>query len=275
MANTVYDAMVLCGVDDVARFNGDTASERIATEMFDDDFRSCVDKTMSEVEDDLKSWSTLTINQGQIRLSPGIKKRLKAFIQWCRDKFRVGEDPAAEAFPVAETPSLIQRMKEHDAYVKKAKTLSDTAKPGSFTEQTKWEDWQPVFANFLRSIPGRNGIPLSYTIRANDNPTVVPNASLLDDYINRAPLNGDAFDADVAEVHTYLVNFISGNQTAEAKILAISEDRNGREDYKLLAKFYEGVGINAIAIKNADKIIENLLYQGENPPQMWWDEFEK
>ena len=98
---------------------------------------------------------------------------------------------------------------------------------------------------------------------------------MLDDYINRIPLDGDAFEVDAAEVHTYLVNFISGNQTAEAKILAISDDRNGREDYKLLAELYEGVGINAIAIKNADKIIENLLYQGENPPQMWWDEFEK
>ena len=275
MAYTVYDAMVLCGIDDAARYHGDTACVRIATEMFDDDFNSCMDKTMTEVDSDLKAWSTLTANQGQIRLSPGTKKKLKAFMQWCRDMIRVGQDPASQAFPVAQTPLLIKRMKEHDAYVKKSSALSDTAKPGSFTEQTKWEDWRPVFNNFLRSIPGRNGIPLSYVVRRDDNPTAIPDVTLLDEYINGADLTNEAFKVDAAEVHTYIVNFIAGNQRAEAKILPISEDRNGREDYKLLSELYEGVGINAIAIKNADKILDNLLYQGENQPQMWWDEFKK
>ena len=88
-------------------------------------------------------------------------------------------------------------------------------------------------------------------------------------------MTNEAFKVDTAEVNTYIVNFIAGNQRAEAKILPISEDRRGREDYKLLSELYEGVGINAIAIKNADKIHDNLLYQGENQPQMWWDEFEK
>ena len=111
MAHTVYDAMVLCGIDDAARYHGDTACVRIVTEMFDDDFNSCMDKTMTEVDSDLKAWSTLTANQGQIRLSPGTKKKLKAFMQWCKDMIRVGQDPAYQAFPVAQTPLLIKRIK--------------------------------------------------------------------------------------------------------------------------------------------------------------------
>lgn len=86
-------------------------------------------------------------------------------------------------------------------------------------DKSKWEEWVPVFLNFLKAIPGRNGIPLKYICRSDDVPTIVPGAEMLDDYINRAPLNGESFEVDAAEVHTYIVNFIAGNNTAEAKIL--------------------------------------------------------
>jgi hypothetical protein len=43
---TVYNAIMLCGVIDPTYFNGTTKAERIATEIFDDDFQSCMDKTV-------------------------------------------------------------------------------------------------------------------------------------------------------------------------------------------------------------------------------------
>ena len=89
-AYTVFDAIVACGVDNATRFNGNTAAERIATDIFDDDFSTCMDKELKELEEDLKSYSTLTANQGQIRLQPGFKKKIRAFIQWSRDKIRMG-----------------------------------------------------------------------------------------------------------------------------------------------------------------------------------------
>ena len=249
---TVLDAIVACGVDNATMFNGNTAAERVATDIFDDDFSTCMDKDLKELDDDLKSYSTLTVAQGQIRLQPGIKKRLRAFIQWSRDRIRVGDDPATMPFPVGDTAALIQRMKDHSAYIKNSSTTSETAKPTTFSSTTKWTDWEPVFHNFLRAMPGRNGVPLAYIIREDDNPHIDNNASMLDNYTTGAPHTGEAFDLDSTCVHTYIMNFIQGNANAEAKILGVIDQRDGRAAYKRLKDNYEGVGINAVAITEAE-----------------------
>ena len=73
------------------------------------------------------------------------------------------------------------------------------------------------------------------------------------------------------------MNFISGNDTAEAKIQGLRKPNDGREAFKRLVKHYaEGVGVHAINIREADEVIKNLFYAGgEKPPHMWWSEFEK
>ena len=43
-AFTVHDAMVACGVNNAAVFDGDTPAERIAADLFGDDFATCMDK---------------------------------------------------------------------------------------------------------------------------------------------------------------------------------------------------------------------------------------
>lgn len=251
------------------------AVERIATDMFDDDFQTCMDKDLKELDDDLRSYSTLTIAQGQIRLQPGIKKRIHAFIQWSCDRTRMGKDPETMAFPVNDAQELIQRTKDHAAYVKNSASISETAKPTAFTETTKWTDWEPVFHNFLRAVPGRNGIPLSYVIREDNNPSFNANASMLQNYITAAPHEGEAFEVDSSNVHTYIMNFIQGNANVEAKILGVLDQRDGRGAYQRLKEHYKGVGINAIAIMEAKLVIQNLTYTGEKKPHMWWEEFEK
>ena len=65
-AFTVLDAIIACGVDNAIQHNGNTAAERIATDIFNDDFQTCMDKDLKELDDDLKSYSTLTVAQGQI-----------------------------------------------------------------------------------------------------------------------------------------------------------------------------------------------------------------
>ena len=108
-AKTTFDAIVACGVDNATRFNGDTAVERIATEIFDNDFMSCIDKDVSELEDDFKTYFGLTVNQGQIRLHSGTKRHIKAFIQWTKDQHRTGLKPPLTEFSIAETANLIRR----------------------------------------------------------------------------------------------------------------------------------------------------------------------
>ena len=157
LANAIFD----CGIMDDVLFDGDTKEIGIATELFDDEFTSCMDKTYVKMDDGLKSYFTLTSEHGQIRLKPGHKNNTKAFIQWTRDPIRLGIDHITVRFTVANAPDFINRYKHHDAYVKKYKTITETSKPENFTDKLKWIKWYPTFINFLRAIPGRNGITLS------------------------------------------------------------------------------------------------------------------
>ena len=79
---TLAIAMFNCSITDAVLFCADTKASRIATEIFDDDFASCMDKMYAELDVDLKSYSTLTAAHDHIRLTPSHKNNIKAFIQW-------------------------------------------------------------------------------------------------------------------------------------------------------------------------------------------------
>ena len=223
MAQTLRDVMISCGIpNDGVLFNGEDKPDRIAAEFFDNDFDSCLLMTFEDIENECKTMSSLTVMQGQVRLTPATKRNLKAFIEWAKYKLIVGENPENKIFPVADAMEYIRRRKAHQSYIEKSKTLGETAKPSKFTDDTKWIDWLPTFVNFLRAIPGVNGVPLSYVIRNNADATLAddPTVDFLENYINRCHLNGQYFDMDNLEVHTYIMHFISGNSVAEAKITA-------------------------------------------------------
>ena len=270
-AFTVIDAINQIGITDRTLFNGATKAQRIATELFDDDFTSCLDKTFSEIDEDLKSWSALTVNNGQIRLTPMQKKNLKAFIQWSKNKLRQGQDPTAEAFTIDQASVLIAQYKTHAAFISKASTLADSAKPDCFTDKMQWKDWKPTFVNYLRHIPGRYGVPLLYIIR--DYTTTIEGDDILTSYIRNAPHEGEAFNTDASKVHTYLVNFIKGNTVAESRLASHGFNNNGLQDMKVLCEQYEGVGINAMELDAAEKDINSLNYNGERRP-ITWEQFE-
>ena len=144
-----------------------------------------------------------------------------------------------------------------------------------YSRTVKWDSWFPTFLNFLEVIPGRNGVPLSCICREYDEAMPHnPNIDFLDNYIIQAPLYCNAFKMDASEVHTYLVNFMSGNETAEVKMLSHASLTNGRLDFGALQEHYEGVGVNAINVIKTEETIKNLFYVGKKKPAMWLDEFE-
>ncbi len=189
---------------------------------------------------------------------------------------RLGRDPALTPFPVAHVADLIRRYKTHEKYLSDSTTLSEAAKPEKFKESTKQEDWKSTYLNYLRSIPGRDGVPLKYICRAKDEADMIAvSDNFLDDYIAAAPLSGNAYAINTVQVHTFLLNFVTGNDTAEAKIQGLRRANDGREAFKRLTEHYEGVDIPAIDIQEANKVLKTLFYGGEKPPHMWWSEFEK
>ena len=77
-AYTVREAMAECGVDDTDLFEEKTQAERLVADLFSDDFHTCIDKTHAGLDSDFKTYSDLTQAQGQIRVTPGIKKKNKS-----------------------------------------------------------------------------------------------------------------------------------------------------------------------------------------------------
>ena len=272
--NTVRMAMTICGFDDALVVAGSTAAERIATELFSNDFATCMDKSYKDIDDDLDTFFHIAQNQGHVRALPGVVRNLKAFVQFARDEIRMGRNPATTPFPVALTPQLLRREKTHSLFVKRSESIPEAAKPAKLSTTTRWEDWEPTLINYLRMMPGRDGVPLNYVCRALDAPDPTPHPDFLDDYVAMAPLAGDAFTIDAMQVHTIIIGLIAGNDTAEAKVLVHAEEHNGRLDYIALRNHYAGIGIMALNVTKAERIIESIFYTGEKPPTMYWDKFE-
>jgi hypothetical protein len=133
----------------------------------------------------------------------------------------------------------------------------------------KWTNWEPSFRNYLGTIPGCDGPPLSYVIRTNDQPDPTPHANFLDDYVVMAPVHGDAFSKDAATVHTLIVKLIAGNELAYTAVI------DGNLHFQALRDHFKGVGVLANDVTQAEKTLSDLFYMGENPPHMWWSEFQK
>ena len=68
-----------------------------------------------------------------IVLNPLTKKRLQAMVEWANGLYRIGQDPTAQPFPVAQANAIIKKGKEVKKYKDKAKTITDAAKPATFT----------------------------------------------------------------------------------------------------------------------------------------------
>ena len=114
---TIVDAMIACGVDNISLFN-ETQASRLANNLFSNDFSTCMDKSFEELDSDFKTFSELTANQGQIRLLPGVKLKIKSFVQWVRDEKRLGRDPKYTVYPVADVAVHMRRYKTHQEFLK-------------------------------------------------------------------------------------------------------------------------------------------------------------
>ena len=277
MANNIAAALVLCDVDaDMNNiiWNGSLTSARLAGEIFDDSWETFMDITYEELDSHWSTYSALTVADGKIRLRPPTKTKIKALVQWVRDQFRTSLDPSLSPFPVGDRTILVKRYHTHKQWVKDSKNMLETALPKNFTDKMKWQDWKNTFLSFLRTQPGRFGVPLSYICRDNENPLVRVNADFLDDYVDQAPLNGDGYIMDNLKVHTLLRRLVTDHTVAEQKLLATKDQADGRADFIILKAFYEGVGANSKSLAAAEKDINDLFYLGEKKPHMWWDEFE-
>ena len=173
-------------------------------------------------------------------------------------------------FPDTHTAELLIRAKTHQLFVSKSDTISKAANPVRLTKQVKWKDCAPIFIKYVRSIPGRDVLPLKCIIRGNYFPDLTPNKDFLDKYINYATLMGEEFTIDAAEVHTFIVNLIAKNEEAEYVIKVHEDERHRKKDWKALKYHYEGIGVYSNDITKSDLELITITYTGGKKPTIWW-----
>ena len=67
------------------------------------EFEICIDMSNKDPAESFNTFSGLTANQEHIRSMPEQKNKIKEFIQWVKDQFRLVIDPTTPPLPQADT----------------------------------------------------------------------------------------------------------------------------------------------------------------------------
>ena len=272
---SVTDCMALCGIPNIPiEGGGPTLAERIASDLFMDDYDRAFGMTAEELKDDLKTLSQVA---NPIIVTPNTRMKILGFIEWTKQCLRCLQQPEDNIFPADYAMTLVSESKDQAAYLSRIKMITTIAKPQPFKPTGSWQDFSAQFKSFLRQLPGRFGHPLAYVIRDDENIIFDHedwDVTLHDHYIAAAALNGDTFKLDTLEVHSFVVAFVAGNTKAEAAIYNQRENQCGREDWKALKKVYEGDGAFKVEVVDAEHTLETMFYSGEKDGRLKWQTFE-
>jgi len=246
------------------------ANENNRTSIIDDAFNTYADihslkeKDITELSE---SFSRRTQANGRIDFGIRRTKKMKFMLHWVHDFYRTSSTPTIAglnqadflaAIAVAGERSDVRRQLK-DQSVAKAKVAS----PGPLMSENKWTDWEPKFANYLSTIIGMDGFPLSYVIRDNDAPDRTgPYANFTEECIACAPLAGVGYEADRSTVHQSLVSFTTG-QPSEDWIKQINRYKDGRRSMAALRDHFSGEGNATRRIAEADRLKDTLHYKNE------------
>jgi hypothetical protein len=171
----------------------------------------------------------------------------------------------ADAFRIlTETARQRAAIREHNAEASDG--LSKAADPGKLKRAKDWTAWSRGLMNYLSTMQGQDGVPLSYVIRENELPDYDEELKIDYDFeqlsINCAPLTGPVFKTDARKVHQLIRGFLQG-EVAETWIKAKEKKQNGRMDYQALRAHYGGEGSKSVRIKEAEVLRTNLAYRNK------------
>jgi hypothetical protein len=131
--------------------------------------------------------------------------------------------------------------------------------PGKF-DPRRYVQWERSFANYLDSIRGRSGVPLSYIIRPEN--VVVANAAY--DYeraLWSAPHNGPAYRDDNRQVYRIYRGLMIG--TDGWTWFNRADNGNGRQAHLLITQHYRGDAETALRAAEAESMLLRLFYRNE------------
>ena len=174
--NDMADAPVIVNPIDLALqwigFDNAATRDRLRDEGFStfDDLKSMKEK---DIRDLAESYGQRT--QGDGRFIFGIRRTryLLGMIHWVQDFGRVGKNPSLDGFDDPEAfrealDTASDRAEVRQVEKEQSDTVSKAADPGKFKDERKCPEWEPAFVNYLSTIPGVSGVPLSYIVREQE-----------------------------------------------------------------------------------------------------------
>ena len=206
--------------------------------------RDLFDVSVVDIRDMAESFSKRSPANTRIIFGMRHIKWLIAMMHWAQDFKRCSLVPVLDDINNADEFKEVLQVAAQRATLRKtdtdqADTISKAADPGKFKDEKKWPDWEPAFVNYLSTIPGVEGVPLSYVVSANDAPD--HQTDFGDDFISRsvagAPLPGAAFRADARKVHQLLMNFLVAESAGQWIRVHVNQV-NGRLDMVALRTHY-------------------------------------
>ena len=175
-----------------------------------DDLNDIEEKDIRDMADSFQKRTIANrINFGMRRT-----KWLKAMMRWVQDFYRCSKQPTIDDFITVNDfkqalSTTAQRASLHKVDTNQVDTISKAADLGKLKDERKWPEWYPAFVNYLSTIPGVYGVPLSYIVQENLAPDHMHDfeGDSTEEIIACAPLDGPKFRADARKVHQLLKNF--------------------------------------------------------------------
>jgi len=206
----------------------------------------------TDIDSFMKKLQALPPERGGVRLGHMHVLRLKAFLYWLKNQSRRGIDlyDPREDFGQYELHESIKALETYED-LEKAKDSKTTA-PDKFQPHSLrgWTSFNRDLQNYLASIRGLSGIPLSYVIRKEESSNVAPlGEDGVEELIRLAPLSGTAYLEDKKRVYRIIRDAVSG--TNGWTWIQDVRNEDGRQAIKRLRDHYDGPGAKMRHVQDA------------------------
>ena len=250
-------------------FNDEANRDLIMQDAFED-FDDMKKMSMSEIDSLASSFAKRT---GAQKIVFGLKRtqKLKSLIHWVQDFHRCGREVKFEGLTrdsfLKALATAAERQTVRKAHAEKADTLSRESSPGKLDSEKNWPIWISALENYLSTLQGADGVPLSYVIREEAEPmdeaeVQEEGLDFMAECVACAPLNGPHFEADKRQVHQIILSFTQGESAADW-IKDIKKKADGRQDVIALRAHFSGEGNSSRRLAEAERLRETLHYKSE------------
>jgi hypothetical protein len=237
-------------------FNTEALRNAIVSEGFTS-INDLGDIRVKDVEDMCKKISGISNARGGVRIGLVLVRRLKGLVYWVKDHLRRSQTPDGDNWNLDVCKTYIAAM---DIERSCQDDDSKIDPPGKLKSH-EWLQWDLKLINFLQSMAGTSGIPLSYVIRKDvDEDYEFEND--MEQLIHACPLQGAVFDEDNRKVFGIIKQSVADTPNWDW-IKTLNRLQDGRRAMQTLRNHFDGPGEVEKRIAIVNQTMSRLHYMKE------------